>query len=67
MSRNGDVSQRKSTPNMDAKAGFFYFREIFGMTTSVLTIGTTAPIIIFMYLENPTILDDLETCKYVSW
>lgn len=51
-------------PNMEAKAGFFYFREIFGMFTSVLTIGTTAPIIVFMYLENPTILNDLETCKY---
>ncbi|XP_062618558.1 uncharacterized protein LOC134280146 [Saccostrea cucullata] len=46
---------------MEAKTGFFYFREIFGIVTSVVTIGTAAPIIIFMYLENPTIFNDLET------
>ena len=51
---------------MDAKAGFFYFRELFGMVTSAITIGTTAPVIVFMYLDNPTILNDLETCKYVT-
>ncbi|XP_061179581.1 uncharacterized protein LOC133188222 [Saccostrea echinata] len=46
---------------MEGKTGFFYFREIFGIVTSVFTIGTAAPIIVFMYLDNPTIFDDLET------
>ena len=48
---------------MKKEAGFFYFREIFGIVLSVITIAAVTPITVFMYIENPTILTDLDTCK----
>ena len=48
---------------MKKEAGFFYFREIFGIVLSVITIAAVTPITVFMYTENPTILTDLDTCK----
>lgn len=48
---------------MGKKTGFFYFREIFGIILSVATLGTAAPIIVNVYIDNPKIFNDLETCK----
>ena len=48
---------------MKKEAGFFYFREIFGIVLSVITIAAVTPITVFMYIDNPTILTDLDTCK----
>eukprot|EP00105_Crassostrea_gigas_P034278 XP_019918426.1 PREDICTED: uncharacterized protein LOC105317443 [Crassostrea gigas] len=46
---------------MGKKTGFFYFREIFGIILSVATLGTAAPIIVNVYIDNPKIFNDLET------
>ena len=48
---------------MKKEAEFFYFREIFGIVLSVITIAAVTPITVFMCIENPTILTDLDTCK----